>query len=366
MLIIVGVIIAIAISTIILPMLQLRPPGNPPVTSPPTGHRDIVYHEEHVSIEANSDLGRLSNCIINKSFTTEGGSVCFYGNYTSNRPTRFFITDQTGFQEIEDSGSTDRVAINFDDIYGYSWEFILPPFQNGTLVNTWYVVISAFGYSITEWDRDVSYYICQDKTAPYANLDVPRSSEGIVNLSLTVRDLHCNIQEVTVSRNTTVIYNNPSINTRYFEHTIIWNTSEIPNGYYLFSVEAIDQVGNEFTYQWETNVNNPIPEDVQPQSFEISIQVLPLIFGVALIFISLTVDVEGKPKRVAVILVAGTSNLLLALSTGLEPHEILGAIVDILTILGMGIACIRWYLKRREKKKELERLKPKHDPSYYH
>lgn len=350
-----GLVAFLVIFMLILPIIQVRPLGNPPVTAPPIGYDDIIYHDEHVSLEATPLLSSINNSIVFETFETGGNSVCFYGNYTSNRLTRFFITDHIGFREIQDYGYTDRGARNFDNIYGFDWNWILAPYQNGSFVEKWYVVISAFGYPLSDWDRDVNYFICQDKTAPYVDLEIPRKSFGEILLNLTIYDLHSNIVSLQVSINGTLIFN-PPIYQMSYGNSIPINTSQYTDGYYVISIYVSDQVGNHFTYQWETTIENIEPEPPEPLDPEILIIIVTVPIGVILLTTSVIIRLDKK--RTIFVIIGSVFNILLAESGGLEFHEVFGFVVDVLSLGAIIIATARWFLQKRAAKKWIPKERP--------
>ena len=87
--------------------------------------------------------------------------------------------------------------------------------------------------------------------------------------------------------------------------------------------------------------------------------------AIIILIAALAIDLEGKPRRLIVIYIASGTNALVTLANELKPHEWIGLLVDILSIIAFTIATIRWWRSRERKKRELERWTPQQDPKYY-
>lgn len=357
------VVFALAVLVVVIPLLNYVPQGNPPVHAPPAGLTDTVYHEEDVILQARSDLENLGSCITYSHFDTDGRAISLYGNYTSDRLTRFFITDSIGWSEIQETGTTNRLRLNYDDTHGEEWDLVLSPYQNGSFVSRWYVVISAFGYPYWESDRTVSYYMCQDLTAPAVDFAVPVVSEGMILLNVSISDLHCNIQRLEVYVDGVSLHQDYHVDAREHSVSIPWNTTTLANGKYNISVHVMDEVGNSFAYKWSTTVNNPMDEpSVTPPVTNI-VLVVVLVSGVGAVAVALLV--RSSEKQLVLVYVWVAANEYVMQSEDLRPHEIFGFVVDALSLLALTVATIRWLWKKYQEEKEKARFTSNESPGYY-
>lgn len=261
--------LAVAIITIFfvglyaIQFLSPAPPETLPVNPPPIGFLDYYEHQNDRTIEATDQLASIGNTLFYHVFSTVGHSVCLYGNFTSDLGVEILITDIVGYLEYTSTGDTDSWRYRTRNTLQDDWDIILNPILDGRSVDTWYIIVSAFGYNWWEYDRHVSYYFCQDNTFPYVSLNVPPVVTGDVTFHLTTWDLHCDITSVRLAIDGSEIYSeNPD--TRSHIDDVIWDTRAYVNGTYDVSLYVRDSVGNSYTYFWTTVVNNTSPE-VQQQ-----------------------------------------------------------------------------------------------------
>lgn len=343
-------LILLAVALIAASQIGYRPLGNPPIRAPPIGGDDQVYSQEGVVLEARTDLGSLNNCIVYHTFETYGRSVCLYGNLTSDRYVRLFLTDDTGFQEVQDTGGTNRFAFNIDDIHSHDWEWILAPYCNGSYVTRWYVVISAFGYSTLEWDRHVNYYICQDLTPPQLEVEVPRESKGLVLLNITASDLHCDLVTVEVKCNDTPILHESGLSSRSFVRSVVWNTSNFIDGTYKISAYVEDAVGNHFTYEWLTSISNAPPEPMWEIKQEEVIRYAALGMSILTLVVVFSKRVDSPWKLLSIILISCIV-VYVASSEEFGPLDIIGLMADAIEIAALIVALAKYFTYRRAKKR---------------
>ncbi|MFW9769318.1 MAG: hypothetical protein ACFFEM_10895, partial [Candidatus Thorarchaeota archaeon] len=260
-------LIGFSLISSLVPVLFPTPSGTPPVNPPPIGYLDNYEHQDERTIEATDQLVSIDNTYFYHTFATNGEAVCLYGNFTSNLPVHILITDYDGYDEYTSTGDTDKWKYRKTGVDQDEWDFVTDPFLDGDYVDQWYVIISAFGYFVMEFDRHVSYYFCQDLTAPYLSATVPEFVSGITEINFRAQDLHCPISRVSVFVNGSEIYQSTP-NVMSFSTSAIWNTWTFDNGTYMVEIYIRDSVGNSYTYLWWSFVNNTSPETMQQEQLE--------------------------------------------------------------------------------------------------
>jgi hypothetical protein len=271
-------IISVLVLYAYLPMYRYIPPGNPPVNPPEFGLFDTRFSQNNRTIQATDQVIDFDTTTFYYSFPTNGDKICLYGNFTSDRPVRFIITDWTGLQNYRDDGILDRYRIYIPDVHQHDWEIVIDPWLDGESVESWYVIISAFNYFYWEYDRHVSYFICEDKSPPNVELFVPTISNSTVKLYPRAFDLHCDIVSLRILINGTEVFQvSPDQREYYGEFT--WDTTDYENGTYFVEVYTQDEAGNSYTYRWWTTVDNQPPIVAQENQIEIIVRVGGIISG---------------------------------------------------------------------------------------
>jgi len=318
LILIVLIIVPLIAYFLILPSLNYIPPGTPPVNSPAVGIFDTRYHQVNRTILATDQLGDIDSALFYYAFPTNGENTCLYGNFTSDRPVNFIITDLNGLDTYRSSGVLERYKEYVSDVHQQDWELVLAPWLEGEYVERWYVVISSFGYFWMEYDRHVSYYVCEDKTAPYVEMYVPKNATGPVTLHARITDLHCSIESVRVYINSTEkLQDNP--NSRICTETTIWNTAAYANGVYAVEVFVRDSAGNYFTYLWWSQVINPSAEELAQVQQEWIIQFGGIASGFIAIVLVLFKGVRERKGALPIVLVLMIFSILSTTTTTTEP-----------------------------------------------
>ncbi len=346
------------------PQLNYIPPGDPPVNPPPIGAFDYVSHQVNRTLIATDQLVDIDDSLFFESFSADSDGMCLYGNFTSDRPVAFMITDQQGLGEYLDDGSPSRYHTLMSGVYSHEWEVTLGDTLQGDDVDQWYVVISAFGYYFWEYDRHVSYYICEDLSPPMVEMNVPDVLNGSITFHPRATDLHCDISVLRVYANGSEIFRDTP-NRRDYSTSFTWDSTSLDNGPCEIEVFVVDEVGNSWVYRWWSAISNPSPEEVS----QISINQLIALVGFASSLTVVVVVVLFRPKGakglVLLTILVFVSTISTQATVGAEPDEWttwewLEVIANILGVIGF-IWQLLSSLKERRKSKRGEL---KGEPSY--
>lgn len=322
----------------IQPRLNYIPPGDPPVNPPPIGTFDYVSHQVNRTISATDQLVDIDDSLFYESFSADSDGVCLYGNFTTDRPVAFMITDQQGLEEYLDDGSPSRYHTLISGVHSHEWEVTLGDTLQGDDVDQWYVVISAFGYYFWEYDRHVSYYICEDLSPPTVEMNVPALLNGSITFYPRVTDLHCDISVLRVYANGSEVFRETP-NQREYSTSFIWDSTPLDNGPCRIEVLVEDEVGNSWIYRWWSEISNPTPGEVAQISVHQLISVVGFASGLTVVVIVILFKPKGAKVLALLAILVAISTISTQATVGAAPDEWtiwewLEVIANILGVIG--------------------------------
>jgi hypothetical protein len=358
-------LVSIVIITSLLPTYRYIPPGNPPVNPPDFGALDARYSMVNRTITATDQVVDFDSAVFYYTFSTEGENTCLYGNLTADRPVRFIITDRTGYEDYRDTGVLTRYQEYHADVHQHDWEIVLPPRLDGVYVDQWYVIVSAFNYFFLEYDRHVSYFICEDRTPPEAQLNVPAIANGSIILYPFVSDLHCDVTSLEISINGTAIFTISPQQREYLGEFVL-DTTQYENGVYQIEMFANDQASNAYTYRWWMAIANQEPSPSEALDIENIVRIGGAFSGIIAVVV---IILARKTKKDGLFLVSSLLIIISIVSTTTTVTEPIQdwTLLDSFQFFAALCSVVSFFLYMMEKYINYRRRRPKKlkgKPSY--